>query len=154
MKLELTAKEARRILNGRANETRKKRAGKPKPPPRVNPKADRGRIRDNAYLAYLRRQTCCVGPLLGDRCEGPTDPAHLRFSDFKVGRINPGKGRKSDDRWCLPVCRKHHDSQHAHGNERAWWSDVVRADPNALAVATYAAFLAGEELSEKSDIPA
>ncbi len=103
-------------------------------------KADRGRVRDNPYLAYLRRQPCCVGPILRDGCNGPTDPAHLRFTDRSVGRVNPGLARKSDDRWCLPVCRKHHEAQHAYGNEARWWSAVVGVDPNALAIKFYEAF--------------
>lgn len=101
-------------------------------------KANRGRVLDGGYLAFLRRQPCEARHLGG--CAGPMDPAHIRFSDFKVGRINPGKGRKSDDRWALSLCRKHHDEQHAHGNERAWWENVVRRDPSALAIERHAAY--------------
>lgn len=108
-------------------------------------KASRGRVKDNAYLAYLRRQPCCVGPLMQDACQGGIDPAHIRFSDFRVGRLNPGVGNKSDDKWCLPVCRKHHEAQHQFGDERRWWSDVVRADVNALAAQHHADFLAGKD---------
>jgi hypothetical protein len=98
------------------------------------------RERDPSFLAYLRRQPCCVGPILRDGCEGPTDPAHLRFTDRSVGRTNPGMGRKSDDRWCLPACRKHHEAQHRYGNEAKWWAEVVKADPNALAQTFYATY--------------
>jgi len=102
-------------------------------------KRARGRVLEPAYLAFLRRQSCCVGPHLRDGCEGRTDPAHLRFSDAAAGRRNPGPGRKSDDRWCVPLCRKHHDAQHARGNERAWWASVG-LDPNELALSFYRAF--------------
>jgi hypothetical protein len=101
-------------------------------------KATRGRELDGGYLAFLRRQPCEARHLGG--CDGRIDPAHLRFSDFKVGRINPGKGRKSDDRWALSLCRTHHDQQHAFGDERRWWEAVVRRDPNAIAVERYAQF--------------
>lgn len=137
--LQKPAKEAARLERKAREKARPKREKRVehKPDP---VKANRGRVRDNAYLAYLRRQPCCVGPLMHDPCEGRTDPAHLRFTDRSVGRVNPGMGRKSDDRWCLPVCRKHHDAQHAYGNEAKWWAQVVKADPNALAAAFYADF--------------
>jgi hypothetical protein len=96
------------------------------------------RVHDKAYLAHTRRQSCIVGPILGG-CEGRIDPAHLRFGEPKVGRLNPGMGRKSDDKWVLPLCRKHHDAQHAAGNERAWWASVG-IDPNEACIERYAAF--------------
>lgn len=96
------------------------------------------RARDNAYLAHVRRQPCIVGPILGG-CEGRTDPAHLRFGEPKVGRLNPGMGRKSDDKWVLPLCRHHHEAQHAEGNERRWWANVG-IDPNEECLRRYADF--------------
>jgi hypothetical protein len=98
------------------------------------------RQHDKAYLAHVRRQPCIVGPILGG-CEGRIDPAHLRFGEPKVGRLNPGMGKKPDDRWVLPLCRKHHEAQHAAGNERRWWAQVG-IDPNAACIERYAAFSA------------
>lgn len=95
------------------------------------------RERDNGYLQFLRRQPCQIGPRIGDPCEGPMDAMHLRFSDAAVGRVNPGKGRKSHDRWALSGCRKHHAQQHAFGDERRFWSEVVNADPNEISAALY-----------------
>ena len=103
------------------------------------------RVHDKAYLAHTRRQPCIVGPILGG-CEGRIDPAHLRFGEPKVGRLNPGLGRKSDDRWVLPLCRKHHDAQHAAGNERVWWAGVG-IDPNQACIERYAAFVAAPKAS-------
>lgn len=129
--------EARAMLRedrkARARQRPKKVQHKP-----MEGKATRGRVLDGGYLAYLRRQPCEARHLGG--CDGRIDPAHLRFSDFKVGRINPGKGRKSDDRWAVSLCRKHHDEQHAYGDERRWWMNVVRLDPNALAERSHAAY--------------
>lgn len=104
------------------------------------------RVEEPAYLAWLRLQPCCVGPLMQDACQGRTDPAHIRFSDYSAGRINPGKAAKSDDKWCLPVCRKHHDAQHAYGNERRWWSAEVGADPTKLAIEHHERFSAETQL--------
>lgn len=128
--LERPEREARKIQQAQRRAQRERR------PPKVEherAKPKGGRERDNTYLAALRGQRCCVGPIMGDPCEGRTDPAHIRFSDHKAGRTNPGMGAKSDDRWCLPVCRKHHEAQHAYGDERKWWAVEVGADPTDLA---------------------
>lgn len=98
------------------------------------------RVHDKGFLAFLRRQPCCVGPV---GCSGPVQAAHIRFSDFKVGRVNPGGGRKSDDRWANPLCEAHHAEQHARGDERAWWEEK-RLDPNENSQRLYAAYQAGE----------
>lgn len=91
---------------------------------------------DKGYLAFLRRQPCCVGPA---GCSGPVQAAHIRFSDFKAGRINPGKGQKSDDRWATSLCAGHHAEQHARGDERAWW-DEKGVDPTEESARLYAAY--------------
>lgn len=100
------------------------------------------RVHDKGFLAFLRRQPCCVGPR---GCSGPVQAAHIRFSDFKVGRVNPGGARKSDDRWANPLCEAHHAAQHARGDERAWWNEQG-LDPNENSQRLYAAYLgeAGE----------
>jgi hypothetical protein len=133
VKLDLSAKEAAGILRRRNARANKRAIGK-----RVtheNAKPDRGRVRDKVYLAHVRRKPCTVGP---DGCEGAVEAAHLRFSDFAAGRINPGKSRKSDDCWALPLCQKHHREQHAT-SERRWW-EGKGIDPNAAAMELRAAF--------------
>ena len=124
-----------RKANAKARQTARKARGKAL-------KDDAGqrheRARDNAYLAHVRRQSCIVGPILGG-CEGRIDPAHLRYGEPKVGRLNPGMGRKSDDRWVLPLCRRHHEAQHAAGAERQWWAGVG-IDPNEACIERYAKF--------------
>lgn len=108
-------------------------------------KADRGRVRDNGYLAYLRRQPCriptLVKPSVLTPCGGRIDPAHLRYTDPKVGRSNPGLSCKSDDRWATSLCRRHHEEQHAYGNERAWWAGYG-LDGSQVAIEQYAAYRA------------
>ena len=105
------------------------------------------RERDNAYLAWCRRQCCVVGAITGWPCSGRIDPAHIRYSDARAGKTNPGAGNKPDDKWCLPVCRTHHDAQHNHGNEQKWWCAEVGADALDLARAVYGAFQAGAEIT-------
>lgn len=101
------------------------------------------REHDKTYLAALRRRRCCVGAITGKPCDGRIDPAHIRFTDRAAGRLNPGLQNKSDDRWCLAVCRKHHDEQHAYGNEAKWWAVEVGVDPNDLARETHRDFELG-----------
>jgi len=104
------------------------------------------RERDNAYLAWLRRQSCVVGAIAGWPCSGRIDPAHIRYSDARAGKLNPGAGRKPDDKWCLPVCRTHHDAQHAYGDERKWWCSEVGVDAIDLARAVHGAFQADQPI--------
>ena len=102
------------------------------------PEQRQERRRDNAYLAHTRRQPCILAGIAG-ACEGPVEATHLRFSDAKVGRINPGMGRKPDDRWVLPACAKHHRDQHAAGDERKWWSGWG-IDPSQECITRYDRF--------------
>lgn len=132
--LEGPATAEQRALRKANRKARSAAIGKPAPGQREERELEPG------YLAYLRRQPCQVGPLMGDPCEGRIDPAHLRFTNRAVGRINPGMGRKSHDRFCLSACRKHHDAQHRYGNEAKWWAVEVRADPDEIAARQHAEF--------------
>lgn len=98
-------------------------------------KLDRGRERDNGFLAYLRRQPCEAAALGG--CSGPIDPAHIRYNDGP-GRLNPGGGRKNHDRHANPLCRRHHDDQHSMA-ERFFWERLGK-DAYETAAAHYAAY--------------
>lgn len=99
---------------------------------------DRGRERDNGFLAYLRRQPCEAASLGG--CDGPMDPAHIRYNDGP-GRLNPGGGRKNHDRRCNPLCRAHHDEQHKA--EKYFW-DRLGKDAYDTAAAHYARYQTGD----------
>lgn len=98
--------------------------------------ADRGRERDNGYLAYLRRQPCEARVLGG--CSGPIDPAHIRYNDGP-GRLNPGGGRKNHDRHCNPLCHHHHQHDQHKRNERAFWA-AAGLDAYASAAQYYAEY--------------
>lgn len=47
-----------------------------------------------------------------------------------------GMGTKSDDRFCLPVCPKHHAEAHAFGNDKAYFQKhgIVKPEEFALAL--------------------
>lgn len=138
-----TLREARAVVKQDAKERRKARKAaasahiramvESKAPGKRDP-----RQRDNGYLAFLRRCACAI-------CGStPSDAAHLRFTNPAVGRINPGMGRKSHDRFAVSLCRTHHTEQHAEGNEPRWWASHG-IDPGKLAASLYAAFLGGQE---------
>lgn len=82
------------------------------------------------YLDRIRALPClCCG-------RAPSEAAHIRYSDFKAGKVNPGMGTKGtdDDRWCVPLCRECHrgrKGQHTRG-ERQWWEDKG-IDPHEVA---------------------
>jgi hypothetical protein len=88
------------------------------------------RRRNEKHLAFLRTLPCVI-------CNDPTatEACHVRFSDLRIGKHNPGVGEKPDDRFCLPMCGKHHREQH-QGNERAFWKRYG-IDPILTALAIY-----------------
>lgn len=49
-----------------------------------------------------------------------TELAHLRYSEYKSGKVNPGMGKKPNDIWTMPLCSYHHRMQHSM-NEREFW---------------------------------
>lgn len=94
------------------------------------------RVRDEAYLAWVRLQPCAVHSFFvsilraprirrgddivvenlaeGARCWGPIDPEHMREG--------VGMGQKASDRDAWPCCRGHHEQRHntASGAFRGW----------------------------------
>lgn len=79
----------------------------------------RGRQHDEKHLAFIRILPCLVS---GSRyC---VEAAHIRYSDASWGKVNPGIGRKPDDKWVVPLSAAEHrlnrDAQH-NGSEREFW---------------------------------
>jgi hypothetical protein len=85
------------------------------------------REHDEAYLAYIRQQRCCI---CGDNTT--VEAAHLRVGSINDGKRPTGLGEKSSDKWALPLCARHHREQHA-SNELQWWASHG-IDPFALAM--------------------
>lgn len=109
----------------------------------VGPKQPR--IRDDKYLAFVRRQPCCVCWMVA-----PSDAAHIRMGSQVNRKTAAGMGEKPDDKWAVPLCRPVlgirqgcHKSQHSM-NEAEWWKSHG-LDPFGIAKRLYAtAVLAGE----------
>jgi hypothetical protein len=67
------------------------------------------RRRDEAYLARVRREPCCI---CGD--DTSVEAHHPR-----IGVV--GMGRKADDAKAVPLCGRHHRELHTM-NEREFWA--------------------------------
>jgi hypothetical protein len=96
------------------------------------------RVRDPGFLAFLRSKPCCY-------CGRPpkSEAAHIRYSDARYGKINPGMQQKPHDFWAVPLCAWCHrdgpDSQHNTGDERLFWA-IREIDPCRLAIKLYAEY--------------
>ena len=84
--------------------------GDHEPPPAPLTKAIRRR--SNAHLAFVAAQPCLV-------CRAsPCDAHHLKLAQPR------SLGRKVSDEFTVPLCRKHHQELHRHGNEATWWANM------------------------------
>jgi hypothetical protein len=79
--------------------------------------------KDEAFKAFVRLLPCCA-PLSKDErwiipCEmRPCDPHH---------KHGDGKGIKTHDRTCVPLCRRHHDDAEAkRGPFKGWTKQQTR----------------------------
>lgn len=90
--------------------------------------------KDREHLDLIRQCRCLA---CGTR---PAEAAHIRFSDARAGKANPGFGAKPHDRWTVPLCPRDHrlgrESQHGSGDERAWW-EARGIDPHEAAAALW-----------------
>lgn len=77
----------------------------------------RPREPDEAYLAWIRQQPCC---LCGD--DTTVEAAHLRVGSINDDKRDTGGSETSSDKWALPLCGKHHRMQHAAGDELVFWA--------------------------------
>lgn len=85
-----------------------------------------------SHIDFLKRLPCVCCLMTGVETYG-CDPAHIRTTSLMHGKGETGGGRRADDRWCLALCRRHHDQQHNTGSERNFWS-MYRIDPFLLAL--------------------
>lgn len=76
------------------------------------------RVHDPDHLAFIRQCDClcCYDNI-------STEAAHIRFSEPRIAKFNPGVGQKPDDKFVVPLCGSCHRSQHDAGNERKWWDE-------------------------------
>ena len=91
------------------------------------------RIHDPDHLAFVRSLLCLA-------CLDNTsvEAAHIRFSDRRAAKINPGVGQKPHDYWTVPLCSECHRTQHTM-NEQDFWFNEQGIDPLAVAAWLYLA---------------
>lgn len=96
------------------------------------------RLRDERYLAFLRKQPCCVC-----KAPAPSDAAHIRMASTVYGKRATGMAEKPDDRWAVPLCRPLagfefgcHKIQHSMNEAEFWRSRGV--NPFEIANCLYA----------------
>lgn len=135
----LTAEERALVRKAQEIKARTRKAAKADRPRKIAPVAEdqrKPRVKNNGFLAFLRRQPCL-------RCGAPrSDPAHIRYAPPGSGWRYVGKGEKPDDLGrTVPLCRTCHLLQHSM-REATFWSDVLQMDPVETA-AHYAALYQG-----------
>ena len=93
--------------------------------------AKQPRQHDKKHLDFIRSLPCLI-------CHDNTgtEATHIRMSDARHNKVNPGVGAKPDDKYTLPLCNLHHREQHAIGDERKFW-DGIGLDPIPLALELY-----------------
>jgi hypothetical protein len=74
---------------------------------------------DAEHLKLVRQLPCLICK------ETPVDAAHVRYSSPVYGKRNTPMGQKPDDKWALPLCRKHHDEQHRTGELTFWYQQDI-----------------------------
>ena len=80
-------------------------------PPRIprtvpGPTAEPDGRKHPKHLMWIKKQRCLIND--GD-CGGAVDPHHVRNG------TDGGMGLRPHDKWCVPLCRWHHDQNHRDG---------------------------------------
>lgn len=121
---------AAKAIQSRENKARRMKIAAVRKP---GGKADRGRERDNGYLAFLRRQPCaCCG------APAPSDAAHIRMASPERGKKPTGMQVKPSDRFAVPLSRTCHTVQHS-GSEARFWAERG-LDPFEIADRLFASY--------------
>jgi len=89
----------------------------------------RPRRRNEKHLRFIAERPCLV-------CgSSPCDAHHIKFADARVLKPQSSNiGMKADDRFTLPLCRRHHEE--AHRGERKFF-DAYHTDAVLMALALH-----------------
>lgn len=87
-------------------------------------------MRSAKHLDFIRGLPCLI-------CHDniSTEAAHVRMTDSRVGKVNPGHA-KPHDYFTVPLCGRHHREQHSMGERDFWHRQGI--DPVLLALMLYA----------------
>lgn len=82
------------------------------------------------HLVFIRELSCVITGGM------PVDAAHVRYSEARYRKLNPGVGQKPSDCWVVPLRSDLHtgdkNAQHS-GNERDFWY-IHAIDPCLVAM--------------------
>jgi len=95
--------------------------------PRVSQR--RPRRHNEKHLQFMRGRPCII-------CGGsPCDAHHIKFADARVLKPQSSNiGMKADDRFTLPLCRRHHEE--CHRGERKFF-ESYHTDAVLMALALH-----------------
>lgn len=96
------------------------------------------RVKLPDHLAFLRKLNC-----LASGVSGPNQAAHIRYTDRRYFKTNPGMQQKSHDWFAVPLSEEQHRQQHAVGDEKSYWQDIG-IDPVRTAILLY--IYSGDEM--------
>lgn len=94
-------------------------------------------VKDKGFLAFLHKLPCVVTGIPS------VEAAHIRYAAPRYGKPETGMGRKSDDRWAVPLsANEHRESRYAQHNvgEKQYWR-ALRIDPCLVSTLLYAAYV-------------
>lgn len=131
-------RKAAEIKRAKNRETRMRIAAARKP----GGKASRGRERDNAHLAFIRRLPCVATYVETGQLVYGCQAAHLRMSSAAHGKAGGGQ-RKPSDCWVTPLSAEQHRIQGDVKGEPRFWGDLG-IDPFSLCQSLYA--VSGDEV--------
>lgn len=58
--------------------------------------------------------------------------------NFLIPKVkSKGMGTKSEDKFCLPICPKHHAEAHRYGNDKAYFAQNKIENPEKIALALF-----------------
>lgn len=89
------------------------------------------RVKNDRHRQFIKTLPCICCLVEGLELQAD-DPMHIRSGSQMHGKEPAGGNQTSDDRWCLPGCRPHHDEQH-RGAELGFWKRYG-IDPFLLAL--------------------
>jgi hypothetical protein len=96
----------------------------------------RPRRENSNHLCFISERPCVICGYT------PCDAAHIKMADARVLKPQEsGIGCKADDRFTLPLCRRHHDQQHSMPERRFY--QRYHIDPILLSLALYS--ISGDE---------
>ena len=91
----------------------------------------RPRQHDRKHLQFVAERPCVICATNVD-----VDAHHIKMPDARICKpASSNIGMKADDRYTLPLCRRHHEELHAMGEKKFW--GCFHVDATLLALLLY-----------------